>query len=182
MPPKQQKVEDLPRFWFPLPSEGYCLGEVLHEDAGDNLHVRLQLPEETKTANFHASVAKPVNPKILDGVHGESAPDRPAGCWRRLAAAALPLYACDSARPRPRRLHLRRRAACRRSQNGVRDNHSSFGNSSIGSSRMKRRQNQMVNAFATSNGSNQPITVQRGRPKSIRTGVSVSAAYAACEL
>ena len=92
--------EKLPSFWFPHSSEGYVLGEVLHQDASDNMHVRLHLPEGEKTANFHvtparrtqhhhiqilprlpmrvcapmlsplqASVAKPVNPKILDGVN-----------------------------------------------------------------------------------------------------------------
>ena len=75
MPPssKAQRRDDaaVPQFWYPHVSEGYALGEVLHED-GDNQHVRLHLPEGTKTANFHGSVAKPVNPKILDGVDGAS--------------------------------------------------------------------------------------------------------------
>ena len=75
-----------------------------------------------------------------------------------------------------------RRVACRGSEHEIRAGHSSSGRSSIGSSRMKRRQNQIVKALATNSGSNQPITVQRGRPNNIRTGVSVSAAYAACEL
>ena len=58
-PPRQAKQEDkLPSFWFPHSTEGYVLGEVLHQDDGDNMHVKLHLPEGDKTANFHVRVAR----------------------------------------------------------------------------------------------------------------------------
>ena len=69
MAPKK-KEEEAPKFWFPHAVDGYVLGDVLHhDDATDAMHVRMRLESgEEKTANFHASVAKPVNPKMLDGV------------------------------------------------------------------------------------------------------------------
>ena len=73
MPNKSpNKAVELPRFWFPHGVEGYALGEVLHHDQdSENMHVQLLQPDGSaeKTANFAAHVAKPVNPKILDGVH-----------------------------------------------------------------------------------------------------------------
>ena len=70
MPAPKKKEEELEKFWFPNDAEGYVLGEVLHKDESDNMHVKLHLPDgETKTSNFHATVAKPPNPKLLDGVH-----------------------------------------------------------------------------------------------------------------
>lgn len=70
MPPKAAK-EDLPKFWFPSTTDGYALGELLHHDETSGvMNVRLHSETgEQKTTNFHASVAKPVNPKILDGVN-----------------------------------------------------------------------------------------------------------------
>ena len=63
--------EEYPKFWFPSATDGYTLGEVLHHDeASDTMHVRLATETgETKTVNFHASLAKPPNPKMLDGVN-----------------------------------------------------------------------------------------------------------------
>ena len=69
MAPKAKPDDKLTQFWFPHSAEGYVLGEVLHVDPNDNMHVRLQLHDGEKTANFHVSVAKPVNPTILDGVN-----------------------------------------------------------------------------------------------------------------
>ena len=69
---KSPKKDELPKFWFPHPVEGYALGEVLHHDEDrDEMNVRLLKPDGStdKTANFHGHVSKPVNPKILDGVH-----------------------------------------------------------------------------------------------------------------
>ena len=71
--PKKKEVEEKPKFWFPdrrpqEASEGYLLGEVLYEDASQNLNVQLQLPDGPKMVNFPVSQAKPVNPKMLDGV------------------------------------------------------------------------------------------------------------------
>ena len=63
----KEKGDDLPTFWFPHAAEGYVLGDVLHLDgASDTMHVRLH--NSDRTNNFHATVAKPVNPKMLDGV------------------------------------------------------------------------------------------------------------------
>ena len=46
-PPKPRKEEEVPRFWYPHSSEGYVLGEVLHESGGDQ-HVKLLLPDGPK--------------------------------------------------------------------------------------------------------------------------------------
>ena len=69
--PKEQK-DARPTFWFPdrRPqdiSEGYLLGEVLHEDGG-HANVQIAKPDGLKTFNFPVVHAKPVNPKTLDGV------------------------------------------------------------------------------------------------------------------
>ena len=63
MPAPKKKEEELEKFWFPNDAEGYVLGEVLHKDESDNMHVKLHLPDgETKTSNFHATVTKPPSP------------------------------------------------------------------------------------------------------------------------
>ena len=46
-PSKARKEEELPKFWYPHHSEGYVLGEVLHEDGGDQ-HVKLHLSDGPK--------------------------------------------------------------------------------------------------------------------------------------
>ncbi len=54
MPPaKARKEEELPKFWYPHQSEGYVLGEVLHEDGGDQ-HVKLHLPDGPKVRGERA--------------------------------------------------------------------------------------------------------------------------------
>ena len=70
--PKAEKQDARPTFWFPdrRPqdlSEGYLLGEVLHEDGG-HANVQIALPDGLKTFNFPVVHAKPVNPKTLNGV------------------------------------------------------------------------------------------------------------------
>ena len=65
MAPKKKDEQQLPSFWYPNEAEGYVLGEVLHQDDSDNMHVRLQLADgSSKTSNFHASVAKPVKQRL----------------------------------------------------------------------------------------------------------------------
>ena len=92
MPAPKKKEEELPKFWFPNDTEGYVLGEVLHQDASDNMHVRLQLPEgEAKTANFHASVAKPGEPEDPRRRARQHAADAPARAVTSLQPA-LPLW------------------------------------------------------------------------------------------
>ena len=48
--PKSAKPAELPLFWFPHPSEGYALGEVLHQDDAGNMHVKLQVDGENKVS------------------------------------------------------------------------------------------------------------------------------------
>lgn len=57
-------------FWFPHPTEGYILGDVLDKIGyGDTARVKLHLPEgETRLETLPLATAKPVNPPNLDGV------------------------------------------------------------------------------------------------------------------
>ena len=67
MPPKKKGEEEKkPQFWFPHKTEGYVLGEVVYDnEASDDISVKL---EGGATQNYHRTIAKPVNPKNLDGV------------------------------------------------------------------------------------------------------------------
>ena len=67
MPPKKKGEEEKkPQFWFPHKVEGYVLGEVVYDnEASDDISVKL---EGGATQNYHRTIAKPVNPKNLDGV------------------------------------------------------------------------------------------------------------------
>ena len=65
-PKKKGEEEKKPQFWFPHKTEGYVLGEVVYDnEASDDISVKL---EGGATQNYHRTIAKPVNPKNLDGV------------------------------------------------------------------------------------------------------------------
>ena len=64
--PEDQLRKKKPQFWFPHKTEGYVLGEVVYDnEASDDISVKL---EGGATQNYHRTIAKPVNPKNLDGV------------------------------------------------------------------------------------------------------------------
>ena len=74
------KDETAQMFWFPEPTEGYALGEILLEDTQQNMQVKLHLQDGTN--------------KVRASLAASRASDARASAVTLRAALALPLPAC----------------------------------------------------------------------------------------